>query len=76
MTGKKHAVFRTPHPTCPHCGYELNHDDMHDTADDLYALVPEEGTATVTCPSCDKEYAVQGGYTPHYTSAFSHEELQ
>lgn len=72
--------FRKPHPTCPHCNHEMDHDEMHYSAptcdEDLYALAPYEGTAVIECPSCDKQYVVQGGYTPHYTSAFSHEELQ
>ncbi len=74
----KHDTFQTPHPTCPHCGYELNNDDMMDGSisdDDLYAIVPDEGSATVNCPQCYAEYAVQGGYRPHYTSAFSLDEL-
>lgn len=74
----EHDTFQKPHPTCPHCGYELNNDDMtdHSTSDDaLYALAPEEGSAAVTCPQCDNEYAVKGGYKPHYTSAFSLDEL-
>ena len=70
-----HDTYHTPHPTCPHCGYELNHDDMLAADDDLYALAPNEDSAVVQCPQCDKEYAVQGGYRPHYTSAFSLDEL-
>lgn len=78
MPSDTHNTFQTAHPTCPHCGYELNNDDMvdHETSEaDLYALAPDEGTAVVKCPQCDKEYAVQGGYRPHYTSAFSEDEL-
>jgi predicted RNA-binding Zn-ribbon protein involved in translation (DUF1610 family) len=73
----KHDTFQTAHPTCPHCGYELDDDDMqsHFSDDDLYALAPDEGAAVVRCPQCDNEYAVQGGYKPHYTSAFSLDEL-
>ena len=69
---------RQPKPTCPHCGYALPTDDMLDhiaSDDDLFALAPDEGTVTVTCPSCSKSYAVQGGYTPHYTSAISEDDL-
>jgi len=73
----KHDTFQTPRPKCPHCGYEMNTDDMLDSdcEEDLFALAPNEESAAVTCPQCDKEYAVQGGYRPHYTSAFSLEEL-
>jgi len=35
-----------------------------------------EGSTTVKCPLCDAEYWVKGGYVPHYTSAFSEEELE
>lgn len=73
---EKYSTFETAHPTCPHCGYELDHEDMLSVSDDdLYALAPSEGSAAVRCPKCDNEYAVQGGYTPHYTSAFSLDEL-
>lgn len=69
-------TFQTPHPTCPHCGHEMSYDDMASVnTTDLYALAPNEDTAEIECPICDKEYVVQGGYRPHYTSAFSHEEL-
>ena len=70
-----HDTHHTLHPACPHCGYELNDDDMLASSEDLYALAPNEESAVVTCPQCDKEYAVQGGYRPHYTSAFSLDEL-
>ena len=68
-------TYQTPYPTCPHCGYELNDDDMLAAEDDLYALAPNEDSTVVQCPQCDKEYAVQGSYRPHYTSAFSLDEL-
>ena len=73
----KHNTLEAAHPTCPHCGYEMDDDDMQSrlSDDDLYALAPDEGTAVVRCPQCDNEYAVQGGYKPHYTSAFSLDEL-
>lgn len=72
--------FKRPHPTCPHCGHEMDDDEMQygppTCSEDLYALAPNEGTAAIECPACDTQYVVQGGYTPHYTSAFSYEELQ
>ena len=73
----KHETFETARPKCPHCGYELDDDDMLGgmSDEDLYALAPGEGSAVVKCPQCDNEYAVQGGYRPHYTSAFSLDEL-
>ena len=45
----KHHTFQTAHPTCPHCGHELDDDEMlygKPTCDeDLYALAPNEGSA-------------------------------
>lgn len=70
---------RAARPTCPHCGHEMDDDEMQygkPTCDeDLFALAPAEGCAVVQCPRCDQEYAVRGGYEPHYTSAFSLDEL-
>lgn len=75
----EHKTFQTAHPTCPHCGHELDHDEMlygkPTCEEDLYALAPNEGSTVVQCPRCDQQYAVQGGYKPHYTSAFSLDEL-
>ncbi len=75
----EHNTFQTPSPTCPHCGHELDDDEMlygkPTCEEDLYALAPNEGSAVVQCPRCDQEYAVQGGYKPYYTSAFSLDEL-
>jgi endogenous inhibitor of DNA gyrase (YacG/DUF329 family) len=75
----KHDTHQTPYPTCPNCGHQLNDDEMQygkpTCEDDLYGLAPTEGTTTIECPRCDKEYAVQGGYRPYYTSAFSLDEL-
>ena len=75
----KHDTYQQPYPTCPHCGHQLNADEMNYgpdvSEDDLWALAPDEGRAAVTCPSCDAEYWVEGGHVPHYTSAFAEEEL-
>ena len=71
-------TFHRQAPTCPHCNHELNDDEMQlsEVSDaDLYALAPDEESATVCCPVCDTEYWVHGGYRPYYTSAFSEEEL-
>lgn len=43
--------------------------------EDIFALAPDEACAVVMCPRCDKEYAVRGGFKPHYTSAFTLDEL-
>ncbi len=73
------STFQRPHPTCPHCGHEMDTDEMlygaPTCSEDLFSLAPEEGKTTIECPRCDKEYWVQGGYQPHYTSAFAEEEL-
>lgn len=66
---------QTQRPTCPHCNHELTADEMTEADTDLFALAPTEETAAITCPICDKDYWVKGGYTPHYTSAFVEEEF-
>lgn len=69
-------TYNTPRPTCPHCGYMLTHDDMMDAGEsDLFGLAHREDRTHLACPKCDQGFWVQGGYTPHYTSAFSEEEL-
>lgn len=74
------GLFRNSTPVCPHCLHKMDTDEMYcgnpTWDEDLFALAPDEGAATIECPACDKEYVVQGGYTPHYTSAFSYEELE
>lgn len=79
MSSDNINTYETDRPTCPHCGHMLDTDEMnygHPTCDeDLWALAPGEGTAVVECPACDQQYWVRGGYRPHYTSAFSEEEL-
>lgn len=69
-------TYQRPHPTCPHCGHEMDHDEMSGHDADLYAAAPNEERVAVQCPRCDQEYWIQGGYKPTYTSAFSEEELQ
>jgi hypothetical protein len=44
-------------------------------SEDLFGLAPDEGSAAITCPACDQEYWVKGGYQPHYTSALAEELL-
>lgn len=71
-------THQQPTPTCPHCGHVMDHDDMLSTVNpgvDLFALAPQEGTECITCPRCDQDFWVKGGYRPHYTTAFSEEEL-
>ena len=75
---EQHETFQRRAPTCPHCGHELNDDEMQmsEASDaDLYALPPNEEGAAITCPACDEEYWVEGGYAPYYTSAFAEDEL-
>ena len=68
-------TFQQRTPTCPNCGYAMDHDDMVNTADDFFEAAVNEQRLPVTCPSCDAQYWLQGGYSPHYTTAFSEEEL-
>lgn len=68
-------TFQQRTPTCPHCGYAMDVDDMVDMAEDVFAAAVEEQRLPVTCPSCDAQYWLKGGYSPHYTTAFSEEEL-
>lgn len=69
--------FQQDRPVCPHCEYKMTHDDMHSCCGDidLYALAADEDREAVKCPSCDLEYWVAGGYTPHYTTAAAEEDL-
>lgn len=71
-----HRTVETPSPTCPHCGHEMDTEEMLSAkGEDLFALAPNEGSAELTCPRCGKEYEVKGGYTPHYTSAASFDDF-
>lgn len=74
---KEFSTFERNTPTCPHCGYAMDSDDMLSTQKgiDVFAMASREQVEVLTCPSCDKEYWVQGGYEPHYTSAFAEEQL-
>lgn len=80
----EHSTYERSAPTCPHCGHEMNDDEMCSNAylpgsdgDDLWALPTREERTYVICPSliCRKGYFVQGGYTPKYTSAIDEDEL-
>jgi len=51
-------------------------DDMLAQDVDVFAMAPQEERHPLKCPACDKEFWCEGGYSPHYTSAFSEEELQ
>lgn len=69
-------IRQTPTPVCPHCGHAMNMDDMQSVEmDGFFDLAPEENHAAITCPSCDAEYWVLGGYTPHYTTALCEDQL-
>ena len=66
-------------PKCPHCGHEMNNDEMcygKPTCEvDLFALAPKEDRAVIECPVCDGQYWVQGRYLPQYTTAFAEDDL-
>lgn len=70
---------RQPLPVCPHCGHAMDYDEMlygePTCREDLFAIAPMEGTTSITCPACDLDYWVRGGYTPHYTTAPAEEML-
>lgn len=70
-------TFEVSAPTCPHCAHEMSNDEMLAQDGNLFALAPNEGRAEVTCPSpsCGKTYWLKGGYRPHYTSAFTEDDL-
>ena len=61
---------------CPHCDHEFNDDEMMSQKDDLFAIAPNEEYADLTCPICDKDFVVRGGYEPKYTTAFTSEEIE
>lgn len=71
--------FQQPTPTCPHCDHAMDTDEMQygspTCSEDLFGLASDEGSAAITCPACDQEYWVKGGYRPHYTSALAEELL-
>ena len=64
-----------PFPVCPNCGHIFVTDEMFGHDVDMFALAPNEDSTCIDCPVCDKEFAVRGGYNPHYTSAFTEDEL-
>jgi uncharacterized protein with PIN domain len=73
-----HNTHHTPHPKCPHCGYELDTNEMlmaEVTDRDLYEVAVNEEAAPLKCPACDHDYWVRGGYTPHYTAAWTEFDL-
>lgn len=67
--------YETNTPECPHCGHVFDHDDMVESAGDLFAMAPNEERAVIECPLCDREFWLQGGYLPRYTSAIAEELL-
>lgn len=60
---------------CPHCGYTHDAQDMESMPFDPWALAPNEGREALKCFQCDREFWVQGGYTPQYSTAVCEEEL-
>lgn len=70
-------TYQRKRPTCPHCHHMMTTEQMvdYDGEWDLFALAPDEMTETIECPSCHRDYGVRGGYTPHYTSAPTEDDL-
>lgn len=62
-------------PTCPHCDHAMEFEEMTLNNQDLFTAAPKEESLCIQCPSCDQDYWIQGGYTPHYTSAVAEELL-
>lgn len=75
----KRNHFRTDRPTCPHCDYALNDDEMieHRSEEDtdMYTLAHGEDRDSIECPQCDQIYWLQGLWTPVYTSALAEDDL-
>lgn len=81
MATHEHETYKTPAPVCPHCGHAMTHDDMSaaptgSCQQNLFDIAPAEEIVPTKCPLCDGGFWVQGGYRPHYTTAFAEEELQ
>ena len=71
-----HPDDRLKWPRCPYCGHEMDIDDMLACPDaDLFRITTDEESACINCPSCDAEFWVAGGYTPHYHCAKTEDEL-
>ncbi len=51
---------------CPYCEYKLTDDDMFNYHDDLFRLASNEEDTDISCPTCEKEFRVEGSYTPIY----------
>lgn len=71
-----HDTFERSHPVCPHCGHEMDSDEMYSRrCCDLFAIAPNEDRVAIDCPACARPFWVQGGYRPIYTSAASEDDL-
>jgi len=70
-------TYQTFMPVCPHCSHEFDSDDMNAASNDLWAAAPDESRFQVACPSaaCGKDFWLQGGYRPQYTTAISEDDL-
>jgi hypothetical protein len=73
----KFDTANTAYPVCPHCGHQLDDDEMNADPEDLWALAPDEGRAEIVCPSgqCGKTFHAQGSYRPLYTTAINEDDL-
>ena len=62
-------------PICPHCGHAYTYDEMVDCPANIYDIAHREDTACIECPACDKEFWVQGSWTPKFSTAVAEELL-
>jgi hypothetical protein len=62
---------------CPHCDHEFSADDMNaaEAEDDLWDIAPSEGQTECKCVACGKQFFVQGGYVPLWTTAIDQDDL-
>ena len=61
---------------CPHCDHTYNDEDMHKSANDLWAAAPDENGVKETCVSCGETFFIEGGYIPKYKTFKTEKEWE